>query len=90
MTKPPRLAIVVNLFHPQTGEKCIIQPTARLMLWVQSGISKSYEPPLIAFYIVGLRLTKSETADVMIVCVCAPINICSDSAAPAPQINIGT
>lgn len=26
MTKPPYIVIVVNLFHPQTDEECIIQP----------------------------------------------------------------
>lgn len=26
MTKPPYIAIVVNIFHPQTAEECILQP----------------------------------------------------------------
>lgn len=28
MTKPTHIALVANLFHPRTGEECIIQPLA--------------------------------------------------------------
>lgn len=31
MTKPPHIAVVVNLFHPQTGEECIIQPVVEAL-----------------------------------------------------------
>lgn len=48
MTKAPyRLAIVVNLFRPQTGEKCIAQPAVCLTLWVQSSVSKPYDGILL-------------------------------------------
>lgn len=48
MTKAPyRLAIVVNLFRPHAGEKCIIQPAVWLTLWIQSSVSKPYDGILL-------------------------------------------
>lgn len=45
MTKPPHIAVVANLFHPQTGEECIIQPVV---------FQKLPEPPFTAIFIPGL------------------------------------
>ena len=40
MTKPPHIAALDNLFHPQNGEKCIIQPLVDYMFWVKNSVSE--------------------------------------------------
>lgn len=71
MTKAPyRLVIVLNLFRPQTGEKCIIQPTVWLTLWVQSSVSINRT---LAFYAVRRLHLKSKDHRHYFVCVCVSV-----------------
>lgn len=55
MTKPPHIAVVVNLFHPQTGEECIIQPVVDA-LGSKQCFKNCLNQLLTAFFILGLYL----------------------------------
>lgn len=61
MTKPPPIAAeVANLFHPQTGEECIIQPRLDALRSKQFQTKKLPEPPLTAFFTLGLYVTPGQ------------------------------